>query len=128
MAITVASLLTACAAEEAAPTRDDVPFTPTYLGAEAEALDSDLVRIGVQMRGPRDVADVRDYADCALSGYADARGFEFARHIKTDVTEESGLFAADAFYTMAPSIPEGVKTIETGVVLSKCNENGIPLV
>lgn len=121
------SLLAACAEGEPIA-RDDIPFAPEYLGAEAEALDADLVRIGVEMRGARDAADVRAYADCALSGYADVRGFEFARHIRTTIDETSGVWEADAFYTMSPTIPRGVNTLETQVLVAKCNETGIPLV
>lgn len=121
------SLLTACAESEPVA-RDDIPFAPEYGGAEAEALDADLVRIGVTMRGARDAADVRAYADCALAGYADVRGFEFARHIRTTLSEASGLWKADAFYTMSPTIPQGVNTLETQVVVTQCNETGIPLV
>lgn len=128
MALSASLILVACSDGGEAPSRDAVPFTPTYLGAEAEALDADLVRIGVAMRGARDPIDVRDYAECAVAGYADARGFEFARHIRTEIDEETGLWTADAFYTMSPSIPEGVNTLEAQVVVSKCNETGIPLV
>lgn len=127
VAVLAITFLAACAEEEP-PARDELPFEPDYLGAAAEALDSDLIRVRVEMKGARDDIDVRAYANCAISGYAQQRGFGFTRHLRTEVTEASGIWTADAFYTMSPTIPQGVNTLEADVVVAKCEETGIPLV
>ena len=118
-----------CAAPDTAPEaplRMALPPEAVYLGAEAEALDADLVRITAEMRGARDAGDVADYARCALSGYADVRGHAFARHLRTTVDETGGVWRADAVYTISPAIPEGVRTIDVEAQLGACEETGIP--
>jgi len=102
------------------------PFNPIYIGAEAEALDAELVRITAEMLGAREAADVLDYASCAIAGYADARGHGFARHLRTTVEETGGVWRADAVYTMSPAIPAGARTIDVEAQMSACEETGIP--
>jgi hypothetical protein len=103
-----------------------LPPDAVYLGAEAEALDADLIRITAEMRGARDAGDVADYARCALAGYAEVRGHAFARHLRTTVDETGGIWRADAVYTISPAIPAGLRTIDVEAQLSACEETGIP--
>jgi hypothetical protein len=91
-------------------------------------LDGDLVNFHVKMRGARTVTDVDDYAECAAAQYALIRGYGFARHLRTTVNEEGGLWRGDAVYTISPALPRGLKTIDAEVVASACTENGIPMV
>jgi hypothetical protein len=123
-------IIAGCGASETAPEagslRMALPPEAVYLGAEAEALDGDLVRITAEMRGARDARDIADYARCALSGYADVRGHAFARHLRTTVDEAGGVWRADAVYTISPVIPEGLRTIDVEAQLSACEETGIP--
>ena len=90
-------------------------------------LDGDLVKFDVTMRGARTPSDVEDYARCAAAQYALIRGYGFARHLRTNVTEEGGLWAGDAVYTISPALPRGVRTIDAEVVVASCVENGIPM-
>lgn len=123
--VLAALTLTACTKPEPTP-RDQLPFDPEYLSTEALALDADLVQVDVSMRGARDGEDVADFADCVVAGYADARGFGFARHVRTTVTEEAGLWRADAVYTISPGLPAGKRTIDVEAQRSACAVEGIP--
>ncbi len=119
------SALVACT-PEAEPTRD--VFQPEYLGVETRKLDEDIVSFLVRMKGARGNEDVAEYGKCAAAQYALIRGFGFARHVRTNVQEESGLWAADAVYTVSAALPEGLQTIDAEVVVADCQENGIPTV
>ena len=123
-ALAAAGLLGACEA----PDPEAVPFEPVYEGIETRLLDGDLVSFVVQMRGARGPEDVADYAECAAAQYALIRGYGFARHLRTNVEEEGGLWRADAVYTISPALPAGLKTIDAEVVVFDCAENGIPMV
>ena len=116
--------LAACA--PAAPTAEDL--VPDYLGIETTALDDDLVQFNVAMTNALTEADVRDYADCAAAGYTLDRGFGFARHLRTNVYKEGGVWTADAVYTISPALPDGFVKIDAEVVAAACEESGIPMV
>ncbi|SDE47060.1 hypothetical protein [Ruegeria marina] len=118
-------ILMACAN----PAQDYVSrFAPQYMGVETALLEGDLVQFGVRMSGARGPADLDDYAECAAAQYALIRGYGFARHLRTNVNEKGGVWAADAVYTISPSLPRGAKTIDAEVVVAHCAENGIPTV
>ena len=123
------SLLTlaALASCEAAPD-PEATFTPLYEGVETRLLDGDLVNFFVTMRGARGAEDVDSYAQCVAAQYALIRGYGFARHLRTNVTEEGGLWRGDAVYTISAALPPGLKTIDAEVVALACAENGIPMV
>ncbi|GGB96354.1 hypothetical protein GCM10011363_11260 [Marivita lacus] len=116
--------LSGCDAAEPEVTR----FAPEYQGVETTLLDGDLVKFDVTMRGARAATDVEDYAECAAAQYALIRGYGFARHLRTNVDEEAGLWRGDAVYTISPALPRGVRTIDAEVVTASCVENGIPMV
>lgn len=103
-------------------------FSPDYLSIETHLLDGDLVNFQVEMRGARDRADVDQYARCAAAQYTLIRGFGFARHVRTNVVEQAGLWKGDAVYTISSSLPDGVKQLDAEVVAQDCAENGIPMV
>ena len=113
---------------EPAEVAEPLPFTPVYEGIETRLLDGDLVNFLVQMRGARVPEDVADYAECAAAQYALIRGYGFARHLRTNVEEEGGVWRADAVYTISPALPAGLKTIDAEVTVFNCAENGIPMV
>ena len=117
--------LTAC--EESSP-QAEAPFAPQYQGVETRLLDGDLVSFLVSMRGARDTGDLENYAECAAAQYALIRGYGFARHLRTNVSEEGGLWRGDAVYTISAALPRGLKTIDAEVVASACAENEIPMV
>ncbi|GAB4304622.1 MAG: hypothetical protein Kow0058_18030 [Roseovarius sp.] len=101
---------------------------PEYRGVQTRLLDGDLVRFHVEMRGARSAADVERYAECAAAQYALIRGFGFARHLRTNVAVEGGIWRGDAVYTVSPALPDGLRKIDAEVVAADCAENGIPMV
>ena len=109
-------------------TVDRAPFNPEYRGIETRLLEDDLVEFQVAMRGARTGEDVTAYADCAAAQYALIRGFGFARHVRTNVAEEGGVWKGDAVYTVSPGLPRGLSTIDAEVTVANCAETGIPTV
>ena len=110
------------------PGLDEGSFAPEYLGVETHLLDGDLVNFQVQMRGARSKADVERYAECAAAQYALIRGFGFARHVRTNVVEQGGLWTADAVYTISSALPDGVSKLDAEVVVEDCIESDVPTV
>ncbi len=126
-----ATFLAACAApsgEGELVSRFDPDFTPDYRGVETYLLDGDLVNFQVEMTGARDISDVDRYAECAAAQYTLIRGFGFARHVRTNVVEQDGVWRGDAIYTISSSLPDGVKKLDAEIVAQDCAENGIPMV
>ncbi|MGH1465258.1 MAG: hypothetical protein ACRBBQ_07830 [Cognatishimia sp.] len=121
--------LTACAVQEgAAVSRDAVAFDPSYDSVDTRLLDGDLVNFHVEMRGARNETDVVAYAECAAAQYALIRGYGFARHLRTSVEFQGGIWRGDAVYTISSALPRGLKTIDAEVTVSSCAENRIPTV
>lgn len=103
-------------------------FIPDYLGVVSSRLDGDLVQFNVAMTKAQSDADVQRYAECAAAQYTVNQGYGFARHLRTNVTEEGGVWAADAVYTISPTLPDGLATIDAEVTVAACEETGIPTV
>ncbi|MEM7643551.1 MAG: hypothetical protein AAF366_13625 [Pseudomonadota bacterium] len=113
------------------PSEDSIEvevFRPEYRGVETRLLEDDLVTFLARMEGARDNADIIDYAQCAAAQYALIRGFGFARHVRTAVTEEGGVWTADAVYVVSPEVPRGLRTIDAEVTVAECRGRGIPTV
>lgn len=108
------------------PTAED--FIPDYKGVETVLLEGDLVQFNVAMTKARRPDNVAAYAECAAAQYALIRGYGFARHVRTNVAIEGGIWRADAVYTILPSLPKGLRTIDAEVVTLNCREQGIPTV
>lgn len=104
------------------------PETAVYRGVQTRLLEDDLVNFIVAMEGARDAHDPIAYSRCAAAQYALIRGFGFARHVRTNVTEQGGLWRADAVYTVSPALPRGFRTIDAEVTVADCTEQGIPTV
>ncbi len=124
----VGVLVTAGAVSACAPGSDVVPVAPEYRGIETDLLDGDLVNFRVMMTGARDTGDVARYAECAAAQYTLIRGYGFARHVRTNITDEGGIWRGDAVYTISPTLPRGLMTIDAEIVAADCAENGIPMV
>ncbi|SDF40566.1 hypothetical protein DSM14862_01177 [Sulfitobacter indolifex] len=122
----LAPLMLLAACEPQVPVAED--FIPDYKGVETQLLDGDLVQFNVAMTKALSNQDVSDYAECAAAQYTLIRGYGFARHVRTNVTEEGGIWRADAVYTISPSLPKGLKTIDAEVTAFQCAERGIPTV
>jgi hypothetical protein len=125
LALVAAGALPGC---ESAPEDPVSRFSPDYRGVKTRLLDGDLVNFHVTMRGARTAADVSRYADCAAAQYTLIRGYGYARHVRTNVDEEGGIWRGDAVYTISPGLPAGLKTIDAEDVAADCAENGIPMV
>ncbi len=101
---------------------------PQYLGVETRRMDGELVNFRVRMRDARGTDDLAAYARCAAAQYSLIRGYGFARHLRTNVAQEGGIWLADAVYTISPALPRGLQTIDAEVTVADCREQGIPTV
>lgn len=118
---------------DAAPVADQAvimgaPQNAVYHGVQTRLLEGDLVNFLVTMQGSRGSGDVIAYARCAAAQYALIRGYGFARHVRTNVAEQGGIWQADAVYTVSPALPRGFRTIDAEVTVADCTEQGIPTV
>ena len=104
------------------------PENAHYRGVQTRLLAEDLVNLRVTMSGARGDGDVIAYARCAAAQYALIRGYGFARHVRTNVDEQGGIWVADAVYTVSPALPRGFRTIDAEVAVADCTEQGIPTV
>ena len=101
---------------------------PEYGTVETRLLDDDLVQFIVTVEDPRSPADLTAFADCAAAQYALVRGYNFARHLRTNLREKGSMWVADAVYTISPALPQGLRTLDAEVIVAACQENGIPTV
>jgi hypothetical protein len=99
-----------------------------YGGIETILLDGDLVNFRVAMTGARNNEDVAAYARCAAAQYTLIRGFGFARHVRTNVSQTGGNWRGDAIYTISAALPRGLRTIDAEVTVRDCGAQGIPTV
>ena len=104
------------------------PPASAYLGVTTRRMDSDLVNIQVRMRGGRSGEAAETYARCAAAQYALIRGFGFARHVRTNLMKDGGIWTADAVYTISPGFPAGTVSLNAGDVVAECKRDGIPTV
>ena len=117
--------LALAACETAAPVADGVL---RYDGIETRLLEGDLVNFQVKVANATQNQDVADYAQCAAAQYALIRGYGFARHVRTNVNEEGGIWTGDAVYTISPALPRGLRTIDAEVTVADCASRDIPTV
>ena len=99
-----------------------------YLGIGTRLMGDGIVSFAVSMTGARDSGDVETYARCAAARYALIRGYGFARHVRTRVAQEAGLWRGDAVYTVSPALPAGARTIDAEVTVADCVARGIPTI
>ena len=108
--------------------RSETAAAPIYQSADILRLDDTLVAFNVRMSGGRGAEDVADYARCLAAGYTVENNYGFARHVRTKIDEEGGVWRADAVYTISPALPRGLRTIDAEVTVADCAERGIPTV
>lgn len=120
------TFLAGCATASEVPAPD--LRVPVYQGIETRLLDGDLVNFQVAMQGGLGQVDVEKYAECAAAQYTLIRGYGFARHVRTVVDEQAGIWSADAVYTISPALPRGSRTIDAEVTVADCAASGIPTV
>lgn len=128
----IATLGTATAALGACTPAAEVPeerSAPVYEGVSSILLlDDGLVSVTVAMRAVRDEAEVEAYARCAVARYALDQGYGFARQVRTLVKRDGRTWIGDAVYLMSATLPEGLRTVDAEVVVTDCEELGIPTV
>lgn len=127
-----AMVLAGCAASggepaESAPRPFDGP-DPIYDGIETVLLADDLVSMVVRMRQVSDPVQLRLYSECAAAQYTVIRGYNYLRHVRTQVSEEAGNWRADAVYTISPDLPRGLQTIDAAFTVAMCERSGVPTV
>ncbi len=122
----VLTALSVTACTESPPSESVGP--PEYLGIETQRMDGELVNFRVRMSGADGNDDLIAYARCAAAQYSLIRGYGFARHLRTNVHREGGIWRADAVYTISPALPQGLQTIDAEVTVADCREQGIPTV
>jgi hypothetical protein len=123
-ALAAAALLLGACVSEAQPEGD--PAKRSYGRTEVLVIDEDVVGVYAEMAGAADRAESADFARCVVSGYTLSKGYAFARHIRTNVTEEGGIWRADALYSVTPGVPEGLTRIDAEVTAADCALRGIP--
>ena len=116
--------LAVAACEPAVPVASD--FIPEYKGVETALLEGDLVQFNVAMTNALSEQDVADYAECAAAQYTLIRGYFFARHVRTNLSNVGDAWTADAVYTISPDLPRGSRTIDAEVTVANCGVSGIP--
>ena len=99
-----------------------------YRGVETVLLDREIVNLRVALSGAAGREAVSRYAECAAAQYALIRGYGFARHVRTNVTFQAGIWRADAVYTISATLPPGLRTIDAEVTVRACAEDGVPTV
>lgn len=117
--------LAGCAADAGS---DAAPFAPVYGAVDVIGLGDGLVAFNLSMAGARGPQDIEAYARCQAAGFALQRDAGFARHLRTKIDEEGGVWRADAVYTISSALPRGLRTIDAEVTVADCAERGIPTV
>jgi hypothetical protein len=100
---------------------------PVYGAIETRMLDAELVNFHVSVQGG-DADAVIDLGACAAAQYALIRGYGFARHLRTTVSQEGSIWRGDAVYTISPSLPRGEAAIDAEVKVRDCHRRGVPTV
>lgn len=102
------------------------PAERLYGRTDVVVIGDDVVGILAEMRGAADRDTTEDYARCVAAGYVLQRGYAFARHLRTTVVEEAGVWRADALYSVAPGLPAGLRRIDAEVTVADCRARGVP--
>lgn len=108
--------------------QEDPAWGIAYLGIQTERLDDDLVQINVRLEGEVHNENVAAYAECAAAQYTLSRGYGFARHVLTSVTQKNSIWTGKSVFWVSETLPDGLITINAAEKAQSCFENGIPTV
>jgi hypothetical protein len=117
-------LLSACAGGS----EPDAPAKREYSSNAPLGIGGDLYGFFVTLKGAQNSAEIEDYVGCVVAGYTLEKKFGFARHVRTKVKEEGGVWTADAVYTISSALPRGLRTMDAEVTAADCAVRGIPTV
>ncbi|GFE65805.1 hypothetical protein [Litoreibacter roseus] len=101
------------------------PAQYSFLGASQIA--ADLVEIRIAVAPPVTREYINDYSSCVAADYALDLGGGYARHVRTNLLKEGGVWRADAIYTISVELPPGLKTIVAEDRVKECRDQAIPL-
>ncbi|GIT87095.1 hypothetical protein [Roseobacter sp. OBYS 0001] len=73
-------------------------------------------------------ANLQKHMRVAAAGHSMPQARDFARHLRTKVHEEGGVWSADAVYTKSPTLPDRLAKNDADVVQADCEQSGIPMV
>lgn len=104
------------------------PAARVYGGADPVGMGDDLYGFAVTMQGAGGRAEVEAYVTCVVSGYTLRKNAGFARKVRLGISEEGGVWSADAVYSISPTLPRGIATIDAEVMAADCAERGVPTV
>lgn len=85
-----------------------------------------LVTVHANLRRGLDANTAFAYATCALAGWAETNGTQYARHVMTQQTKRNGELQLGAVFTLSESRPMGLKVMNTGQTAQECKVRGIP--
>lgn len=122
LTVMAGGLLTALSACAAAP------GGRLYHATDPVGMGDDLYGFLATVKGARTGTEAEDYATCVAAAYALEKQAGFARKVRVYVKEEGGVWSADAVYSISPTLPKGIRTIDAEVTVADCAERGIPTV
>ncbi len=101
-----------------------------FIAVKVQTLGSDkrgsLVEVTANLRPGVDADVAMAYATCALAGWAQDEGSDFARHIRTLQDERNGKLLIGSVFTTSSKKPMGLRVMETNATLRECKDRGIP--
>lgn len=100
---------------------------PRYSAVDALGIGTDVVNLLVSTSGTDSDAAVRDFATCAVAGFATRRGYDFARPVRIITSNEAGIWSADAVYSLSKGLPEGPQPIDAEITAADCRARGVPV-
>lgn len=86
----------------------------------------DMVKVNANLKRGVDADTAFAYATCALAGWAEANGKNYARHIMTDQAKRNGELQVGAYFTLSDHQPMGLKVMKSDETLQACKDRGIP--
>lgn len=99
-----------------------------YLKVNTRLMKPELVNMIVTMRNPGSPDDVLNYVQCAAAQYTLIRGYGFAGRVQYHLSEDDGIWAGNAVYTLSNAHPGGRHSIDAEVVVDDCVARNIPMV
>ena len=102
-----------------------------FIAVNVKTLGSDkrgsLVEVSADLQPGVDADVAMAYATCALAGWAQGEGRDFARHVRTLQDKRGGKLMVGSVFTTSSEKPMGLRVMETNATLRECKDRGIPV-
>lgn len=102
-----------------------------FIAVNVKTLGSDkrgsLVEVSADLQPGVDADVAMAYATCALAGWAQGEGRDFARHVRTLQDKRGGKLMVGSVFTTSSKKPMGLRVMETNATLRECKDRGIPV-